>query len=191
MQPVLSKSVKLIMLHGVTYSIWAVIFFRLHRQFGQELWHALGLKVEKPVFDYIYSGLLCSTCIFGLGWFLGHLAVHFDWPIDQPYQIFSTHQLKLIAVLAILIAPIVEEIIFRDFLQVTLYRYMKPSVAIMMTALLFTLFHSLYYGHWLAMVYVTLLGLLLGTVRYRTQSTLPCIIGHFLNNLVAAVVLLS
>jgi len=82
------------------------------------------------------------------------------------------------------IAPIVEELIFRGLIFQGFRRNYNGFVAIFMSALLFALFHL---NPW-QFPATFVLGLLLGWIMLRTKSILLVILGHSINN---ALVLLS
>jgi membrane protease YdiL (CAAX protease family) len=79
------------------------------------------------------------------------------------------------------VAPVLEEIIFRGVLLTGLLRNYRPWVAIGQTALLFGLIHM----NPLQIVGAGLLGLSLGWLYYRTRSLLLCMVMHALNNFMA------
>ncbi|MGL4806341.1 MAG: lysostaphin resistance A-like protein [Bacteroidales bacterium] len=80
---------------------------------------------------------------------------------------------------SIIVAPVLEEILFRGFLQKYLYRLKKPFVAILVAALLFSLSH-----YEINKIFTTFLGgLLYGFIYYKSGSLLIAIICHSLHNL--------
>jgi hypothetical protein len=85
------------------------------------------------------------------------------------------------------LAPIVEELVFRGFL----YRGLAASRlgivgAIFVTALLWTGLHI--DRTWLGFAELFFSGLLLGWLRWRSDSTVTTIAVHGLNNTIAAIV---
>jgi len=163
----------------------------LQARYGLNFYRQIGLSRERTWFYYIMIGFLCGNAFLFLGWAIGKINILYGNSQDQPFSYFPVAHIKYISILAVLIAPIMEEIIFRGFLQTTLYRYMHPVSNIVFVSLLFTGLHSYYYGNFLALTYVFILGILLGSIRHLTASIIPCMIGHFLNNLMAAVILLG
>lgn len=77
------------------------------------------------------------------------------------------------------IAPIVEELIFRGIILNGLRKNYPAISAIFFSALLFSLFHL---NPW-QMPATFILGLLLGWIMIRTRNILLAIIGHSMNNL--------
>lgn len=78
------------------------------------------------------------------------------------------------------IAPIVEEALFRGIIMYGLMRNYKPAYAIFVSALLFSLFHL---NPW-QMTYTFFLGLFLGWLMVKTRSLPLVILGHSINNLI-------
>lgn len=89
----------------------------------------------------------------------------------------------LLATLA-LTPAVIEELCFRGFLFSALSKVLSPWRVIVVTALLFGLFHVLTGGTLLVERFVpsTVLGLILGWIAYRTGSVWPGILMHFLHN---------
>lgn len=76
------------------------------------------------------------------------------------------------------VAPIVEELIFRGLIFNGFRRNYNGFVAVIMSALLFSLFHL---NPW-QMPATFVLGLLLGWLMLRTNNILVAILGHSINN---------
>ncbi len=182
---------RLLIIYLASDIAWLAIFLNLTKRYGASVLTSIGLRLEKPIIQYMTDGILCGMLILVLGWLLGLLISYFHLPHQEPYEAFPKNQIWLISILAIIIAPFLEEIIFRGFLQSTLYRYMSPVFSILFTALIFMLFHTTYYGHRLALTYVGLMGLILGVFRKKTNSVIPGMVGHLLNNILAASLLIK
>jgi hypothetical protein len=76
-------------------------------------------------------------------------------------------------------APVVEELIFRGLILHGFRKNYNAFTAVFMSALLFSLFHL---NPW-QMPATFVLGLILGWIMIRTQSIILAIVGHSLNNL--------
>lgn len=84
----------------------------------------------------------------------------------------------------IIFAPLFEEVFFRGFLfEGFRYSRLGAAGAIFVTSLVWAGFHLQYGLFQIASIFV--LGIVLGVVRYRTDSLWPPIIMHALNNLLA------
>ncbi len=83
-----------------------------------------------------------------------------------------------------LLAPILEEMLFRGAVEGRLLRMCRnPWVAIVVSSLIFGVAHM----NPAQIPFAFLLGMMFGWLYYRTGSLLPGIMGHVLNNSVAAV----
>lgn len=83
-----------------------------------------------------------------------------------------------------LLAPVVEEIVFRGAVLRTLLGWAKNHwTAIALSALLFALVH----GNPAQMPHAFIIGLLLGWMYYRTDSVVPGVVYHWVNNSMAYV----
>ena len=84
-----------------------------------------------------------------------------------------------------LLAPVCEELVFRGAVLRALLRWTpRHWLAIAISALLFALIHA----NPIQMPHAFLVGLLLGWLYYRTDSIVPGIVYHWVNNTIAYVV---
>lgn len=85
----------------------------------------------------------------------------------------------VIVILVIAVTPAVcEEIFFRGFAQKSYELKLKPWMAILLTSLVFGLYHFNPYG----LLALIALGMYFGYVAYRTESIFVVMLLHFLNN---------
>ena len=104
----------------------------------------------------------------------------------------STQARIWIALLAVFTAPVVEELVYRGVLYSALLPRVGLSWAIAIVTLLFSAVHfPQYWGAWGGLAGLTVLSLALTAVRSSTRSIFPCVVIHTLNNLVAAIQILS
>ncbi|HLN09139.1 MAG TPA: type II CAAX endopeptidase family protein [Xanthobacteraceae bacterium] len=148
-----------------------------------------------------YLGLALPTfrqTVIGAGWLLLTLvasdliALVSDQPLVTGFQIDTWRSardagcLPALVLLILLASPVFEEILFRGFLLEELAASaMGPLAAIVVTAILWTLLHVQYDWHVLVQIFVS--GLLLGSVRLWSGSTLLAILLHVLMNIYATV----
>jgi len=83
------------------------------------------------------------------------------------------------ALKVVVIAPVIEEILFRGIIMHGLMRNYRSWYAVLLSAILFSVFHL---NPW-QMTYTFFLGLLLGWIMVRTRSLPMAIMVHALNNL--------
>jgi uncharacterized protein len=79
-----------------------------------------------------------------------------------------------------ILAPIVEESLFRGIIMHGFMRNYKNWYSILISAMMFSIYHL---NPW-QMPYTFFLGLLLGWLMVRSKSLIVCIIAHSLNNLI-------
>ena len=84
-------------------------------------------------------------------------------------------------VLAVIVAPFMEEAVFRGLLLRSMLRRWPALPAVLITSLLFALFHA---NPW-QFVGPLILGLLFGWLTVRTGTLWPAILAHALNNAIA------
>lgn len=84
----------------------------------------------------------------------------------------------------VIVAPIAEELVFRGIIFRMLSKYWSEIAAIIVSALLFGIFHL----NIMQAIYVLPIGLLLGYTAYKCKSVLPCILIHMINNFMPNVV---
>lgn len=91
----------------------------------------------------------------------------------------------IVVILAFALTPaVIEELCFRGYLFSALSRVLSPGRVIVITSLLFGLFHVLTGNALLIERFLpsTLMGLILGWIAYRTGSVVPGILVHFVHN---------
>lgn len=123
-----------------------------------------------------------------VGWFMAQLmgmvaalTVHqLGGEIPQPYNFLFKVPIWMALISGALVPAICEELAFRGYVQGALRR-LGPSVAVLLTGLLFGLMHM----SLIRLVPLTLLGALWALVVQRSGSILPGMIGHLLNNGIA------
>ncbi len=84
-------------------------------------------------------------------------------------------------------APICEEFLFRGTLQRAYHHEKNPVAAILITSLLFVVFHLRFQGF----VSLIPIALILGYTYWRTRSLAAVMLVHFANNALASVVLIQ
>ena len=151
------------------------------------IWHLVTfgyVRFSPRFFSEVSLGVLVRTAVLIFG-SMYVFNVTLDWlPLpDLMEDTFMDMGNEPLGVLSMaLVAPLVEEMMFRGAIQGYLMRRCSnPWTAIVVSALVFGVIHM----NPVQVVYATLLGLVLGWIYYRTRSLLPVIAGHVLNNSVA------
>jgi len=102
-------------------------------------------------------------------------------PIQALFR--DQQSIYLLAVMAVFIAPIVEETIFRGFLYPVFARSLGVLGGIVLTGILFGLMHAQQlWGGWGQIALLMLVGVIFTTARARTGSVIPCFLLHLSYN---------
>ncbi len=137
------------------------------------------------VFPLMFGMMLMAEFISGqlpvTGPFFGPMYEAFSNIMEQ-----MTQNTVTLVVLAVIMAPIFEEIVFRGIIQKGLINArVKPAVAIWVSAVTFGIVHA---NPW-QFVGAVLLGYVLGLVYHRTNSLLMPILLHAFNNLLSVLLI--
>lgn len=110
-----------------------------------------------------------------------------DWLLEsmRPLKAQSGGDWFLIISGAVIVAAVAEELLFRGFLQVALERKGDVTRAVILTSLTWTLIHQNPY--WAVEIFI--IGIFIGFLAWRTDSLIPPITVHMVNNLLAVIFL--
>ena len=151
--------------------IWHLIHFKYVKfslkSFGEVSGKTIGLSIPLIVAGMIFINL-CSEFI-GLP--------------DMMQDTFRAMSRNVFGIISIAImAPLVEELLFRGAIQGHLLRKgMKPVYAILIASAVFGIVHM----NPIQIPFAFAIGMIFGWLYYRTGSVVPGIIGHFINNSIA------
>lgn len=137
------------------------------------------------VFPLMFGMMLIAEFITSqipvTGPFFGEYYNHFNKLMEQ-----MTSDPATLILLAVVMAPLFEEIVFRGIIMKGLVnKGMKPAVAIIISAVVFGLVH----GNPWQFVGAVLLGCVLGLVYHKTKSLLLPILLHAFNNLCSSILI--
>ena len=97
--------------------------------------------------------------------------------VNSPYIVEGAGGLFVLLVGTCLAGPILEEFFFRGFMfRGWSESFLGPIGAILLTSALFGMYHTQY--NWSARFWIFLFGLVLGTFRWRTNSTWLTVVVH-------------
>ncbi|GEM_PF-679114 len=99
----------------------------------------------------------------------------------------------VVAIVAIVTAPLVEEVVYRGVLYSAFQRALGVPAAFVLVTLLFSLVHvPQYWPSFSTIILLTLLSVILTAIRVKTDNLLPCVIFHTLfNGLQSALLILE
>lgn len=151
---------------------------------GLYLWKAGYISTDRETWSPVSAKYLTLTAIIGgasillVDWVYSLM----PWLPDIMEHTFDMLQSDWLGVLCIaVLGPIMEELIFRGAITRALLQKYTPTRAIIISALLFGIFHI----NPAQIVAGILIGLLLAWVYYKTASLVPCILIHIINNSLA------
>jgi membrane protease YdiL (CAAX protease family) len=172
--------------------IWyATIFFFLYVTLsvlrGHPFWRTLGWRklvpanprIPKNPLAYFFAGC-------GLSLFVALMTASMKTPESTPMEeLFKYPQTAMMFVaMAVLVAPLVEETLFRGYLYPMFARSFGVAPAILVTGLLFGLMHGAQLGWtWGLVAMLTLVGIVFTLVRARTGTVFASFLMHLGYNL--------
>ncbi len=146
---------------------------------------ALQVLFKKPLvktFHIKKISLISAVCAFITGVTLNfalNVVMSFlpQEALDEYGESMGTDNIPILiyTFAAVIFAPLIEELIFRNFATSALRRSMPTWLAIALTSIMFGAVH----GHWIQMCYAGALGVLLACAFCYSDSIFPSIIIHF------------
>ena len=162
-----------------TVGVLLVVFFR-KKQWLKSLFDKPNKKIEKKELNIALLILIFVPMLINLVHFLIN-KTSFDEVMKGYNQAFS-NKVDFFNIMNILIlAPLGEEIFFRGYILNKLKTVHKPIVAIIITSIIFALFH----GTILQKITVWVAGLIYGYFAHKTGNIKLSIWAHFLGNFAA------
>lgn len=153
------------------------IYWVVAGQCGRRFAEGIGwLPPARPARRYLSAGVLLALSVIVLGAAVG--------VPDESYPMLELLRggpaaLGALAAFGVLVAPVVEEIVFRGFLFAALERIHGAGFALAATSAAFALVHGGQYGwQWQRLAILFWVGLALGAVRARTGSTKAAALVH-------------
>jgi membrane protease YdiL (CAAX protease family) len=143
-------------------------------------WHSLdGTHTDgATVLKYLFSGVALAITVTVMGQFVKQ-----SGPV--PFEEFFKARQSVLMLMAfgILIAPLVEETIFRGFLYPVAARQFGIVGAIIFTGIIFGAFHAMQlWGAWGQIALLVIVGIVLTAIRARTGSVLASFLVHVAYN---------
>ena len=143
-----------------------------------------GYLLSKPWGTLLWVALFSLGTIIPLSFLYEQLGIEMD---ENTQQIITSMMKEPWGYVAVgILAPLAEEVVFRGAILRTLLGIMSKKnhwVAIMISAAIFGAVHC----NQAQFINALLMGLLLGWMYYRTQSLVPGILLHWVNNTMAYV----
>jgi membrane protease YdiL (CAAX protease family) len=171
----MQKPALLLLSQLLAYVVVALyMFLLLASKYHTKFWHAIRWNWP-GVAGVSFAGVGVLMLGFDL------LGKFLPMPKDPPFEQFFDRPLDayLLAVFAVTLGPLMEELFFRGFLYPVLARRLGAVWGILLTALPFGLIHFFQYGRsWGAVLIIFLVGVVLTTVRAVTKSVASSFLAH-------------
>jgi uncharacterized protein len=163
---------------------WFVVTSRGRRPF----WRTLGWEWI-PQFKWVHAVGL-ALLMLGMAMVFQQLLPHHETDLDK--ILLRGYSVRLmIAVLAVMTAPVVEEVVYRGVLYGGIERTYGKRAAVLIVTFLFAGVHvQQYWGSVASLAAILLLSLALTTLRAWTGKLLPCVATHLVYNGIQAAFLL-
>ena len=148
---------------------------------GIYLWKAGYISTKKETWSLVSAPYLLGSAVAILtsGFVVSSLMSLLDSIPNIMEQSFDILQSGWGGILAIaIVGPVLEELLFRGAITKALLQQYNPTKAILISALLFGVFHI----NPAQILPAFLIGILLAWTYYKTGSLIPCIFMHILNN---------
>ena len=181
--------------------IWyALLFFFLYVTLsllrGHTFWECLGWrKIRPPAGELPRNPLLYFAAGCGLSLFVAVVSSRMKTPENIPIEeLFKyRHTALLFMAMAVLVAPLVEETLFRGYLYPLFARSFGVGFGIALTGLLFGLMHGAQLGWtWGLVGMLVFVGIVFTIVRARTGSVFASYMMHLgYNSLISAFAILG
>ena len=169
---------------SVSFLVGSLILFVTTSIFAGLHWRSLAVQFRNIGFNkpaaWIGLGLLAPCLALNWGYHTLVLKLLGEDMKSLSFDKFGLSYPALVFLVCVLPA-ITEEIAFRGLLQYWLEVAIVPIRAIILAGVLFAAMHLSI----ISFPYLMLVGFLLGYVRRNTNSLYPCMLIHFLHNLVA------
>jgi membrane protease YdiL (CAAX protease family) len=167
--------------------VWAIVSYAGRRPFWKNIdfdWPANSSHAMTTMLCVVLAIVLFSVA-FGITALYGERKTDLDLMIES-----SIYTRLATAFIAVVTAPLVEELIYRGLLYKTLEKAAGVAIAILVVSLLFAGVHVFQYRNNLAVIAViTLLSITLTVTRAVTGKVLPAFIIHLVFNGIQSVLI--
>lgn len=166
--------------NGFGTLVWFIIFILLTLSFSSVrnlIVPLITFKAFKNPITYLYMlmGIIISYLML-------KISVHYEIFMDQSYIVYYKNGLldglkQYPLIEAVIFVPIWEELLFRGVLLFALLKVVKPIWAVVITSVIFSLFHPAY------IVISLIAGVVLACMTIKTKSVIPSMVTHSVWNL--------
>jgi membrane protease YdiL (CAAX protease family) len=164
----------------------AYLATQMRHSFHAPFWRTIGwrpLETGQTSRAAAYLGLIFSGCVLALLVTLSSAAFKSTtkMPIEQFFQ--DRRSALLLMSLGVLLAPVLEETIFRGYIYPVIARSFGVNAGVLITGTLFGLLHaSQLWGGWAQIALLVLVGIVFTHARARTHTVVASYILHISYN---------
>jgi uncharacterized protein len=161
------KPILLLVSQFLIYAVVATCMVMLvEGKYHVAFWQAIRWNWPQSVWKLLALG---AVMLFTLGMLQNLLPMPKDTPFEHLFD--RPRDAYLLAIIAVSIGPLMEELFFRGFMYPVLARRLGVAWGIVLTALPFGLIHLPQYGWaWGAALVIVMVGVVCGVVRAATHS---------------------
>ena len=155
-------------------AVVAYLFLWVEGKYRTPFWSAIRWNWPRSEWKLLVVGAAMLLVLSLLEQFL-------PMPKDTPFEkLFARpRDAYLLAIIAVSLGPLVEELFFRGLFYPVLARRLGAAWGIILTALPFALMHMPQYGYaWGALLVVLIVGIVCGVVRATTKSVAASFLVH-------------
>ncbi len=162
-----------LVLYGLLLGVLAVMFRLVY---DRPLWRSLGfVPMRVPPAWPLIAGILTAIAVSLVGILIQ--VPQTENPMTKLLE--SPGAVVPIAIFGVTVAPLVEELLFRGFLQPLFVRTLGTALGILAANIPFGILHYAEYGNsWKHVVLITLAGTAFGVMRHATGSTRASTLMH-------------
>ncbi|WP_144512126.1 CPBP family intramembrane glutamic endopeptidase [Bacillus sp. FJAT-22090] len=166
--------------NGFGSLVWSLVFILLSLSFS---------SIRRLIIPLINFNPFKSPLTY-LGMFIGifipflmlKLSIHYEILMDRILIVYYKNGLlegleQYPLILAVIFAPLWEELLFRGVLLFALLKVVRPIWAVVITSVIFSLFHPAY------LFLSLIIGVVLACITIKTKSVIPSMITHSIWNL--------
>jgi uncharacterized protein len=147
-------------------SVALYLFALVEGKYHTGFWNAIRWNWPRAEWKLLAIGV---AMLLGLSALENVLPMPKDTPFDKLLE--RPRDAYLLAIIAVSLGPLVEELFFRGFFYPVLARRWGAAWGVFLTALPFALMHMPQYGYaWGALIVVLMVGIVCGVVRAVTKS---------------------
>lgn len=176
----------------VVLMLLAILVFWIFERIGRKPTALAKMPFGKALLEVLVTSLWLLPAMSALEFAIELIGRAFGWefPPQQFTQLFSMPGLspaanRALVLMALVEAPLLEELLFRRFLFRCLLGHMRMAVAAVVSGAIFSFVH----GDVAAFVPLWIFGIVQARVYYRTGRLSCAILLHFLLNLLAVTIL--